>query len=141
MSCWPPPNIEGPPDYVDGTPEIVAFTSECVVEKDRWELALEASFWTGGVDTFWSVDGVEVETHSLKTDRYAEDGTGEFLSLTLDIVVDPADVSNGTTAFSCGDDPSATLVMYETDNQPVACMDFGSDVVDWSAVPDLPECP
>ena len=141
VACVPPANTDGPPDYVDGTPEIVSFTAECNVKEDRWELALQASFWTGGVDPRWAVDGEVVELHTLKTDSYAEDGQGEKLSLNLSFVLDPAEVDNGNTAYTCADDPSAHLVLYETDGSPIICMDFAAEAVDWDTVPDLPECP
>ena len=140
-ACTPPPNVNEVPDYVDGTPEIASFSVECVVEKDQWELTLSTTYWTGGADSFWSDDGEVVEVHALKTDRFAEDGQGEDLSLNLAIAVDPADAGDGSTAFTCGEDPSGLLVVYETDDTPVVCTLFGSEAVDWESVPDLPECP
>jgi hypothetical protein len=92
------------------------------------------------VDTWWSVDGEYIEPHTLKTEHFAEDGSGETLELKLAIIDNFLDVDNSSTAFTCGTDPSGHLVLYETDGTPVRCQGFGSDAVDWTQIEDLPEC-
>ena len=141
MACVPLPPLEDVPDHVDGTPEIISFYLECDLEEDKWTLLVDTRFWTGGIDTWWSVDGAYIEPHAMNTEHFAENGSGESLKLKLDIVANFLDVDDGSTSFSCGSDPSGHLVLYETDGTPVFCREFGAELVDWILVSDLPQCP
>ena len=53
----PPVDSEPLVDVQLTTPEITELTLNCDTERERWQLDIKATSWTGGCEWWWTTDG------------------------------------------------------------------------------------
>lgn len=128
------------PDVTLRSPTLESASVVCDGEGAKWELELRVTAWSGGATTAWTVDGDYVELHDLVRASWEPDGSFEILSLTLPIVDDWREVTDTSTVFTCGADPSGALELYDPDGAVVACRAWGPSPELFDALPDTPRC-
>ena len=119
-------------------PEITEATLICDAERARWELDLVVRAWTGGATSAWTADGEYVEIHEFDRKSWADDGSREALSLSMPIVDDWREVSGNSTAFTCAQDPSGVLEVYDTHGAVSDCRYWGPDPALLDELDDTP---
>ncbi|HHO49281.1 MAG TPA: hypothetical protein ENK18_00015 [Deltaproteobacteria bacterium] len=120
-------------------PIIESLSLDCDTDGGRWLLQLEASSWTGGASSFWTLDGAYIEQHAIDAIAYAEDGTGESLELSMGMVSDWRQAGPFVTAFTCAEPVDVLVVLYDLDDRQVDCRVLGPDPQRWAAL-DVPSC-
>ncbi len=142
FGCLPPDASDKPwKDANPGPPEIAFFDLYCDVDAAKWELEVEATAWTGGGNTIWTVDGEYVETHTVSSVQAAADGTEDILKLSLKIVADWREAKSGSaTAFRCAEDPNVLFTLLGTGGAPVDCEIAGPNPEIWNVLEDPPQC-
>jgi hypothetical protein len=137
---WPP--IDREPDVTVKLtiPEISSLSLTCDTEKERWQLDVTATSWTGGGGFWWSTDGVYIEAHDVLSRKAAEDGSFDELRLRLDIVADWRWAeANQSTPFLCASGPVGRFVLFDLEGKVVDCEDVG--VANWlDSVDFIPSC-
>jgi len=142
VGCLPPDQTPRPWKIAQlETPEISASELYCDVDAAKWELEVEATSWTGGGSTVWTVDGVYTETHRVNSFSAAADGSEDLLKLSLNIVADWREAKNGSaTTFVCAADPNVVFVLKDTDGAVVDCAAYGPDPLIWLDVEGVAAC-
>jgi hypothetical protein len=141
-ACLPPQSGEKPWKVATlAVPEIANTDLYCDLDTAKWQLEVEATAWTGGGSTVWTVDGTYVETHAVNSFSAAKDGTDDLLKLTLKIVADWREVKSGSaTTFKCAEDPNVLFVLRETEGDVVDCAAFGPEPEIWNDVDGVSPC-
>jgi hypothetical protein len=138
---FPPIDSEPLVDLQLSTPEISEFTLICDVDRERWQLDVKATSWTGGGQWWWTTDGDYIEYHDVTSRKAAEDGSSDALRLRLNIVADWRDANkNASTPFLCASTPTGRFVMFDLENQVVDCEDTGPDTQWLNTEEALPTC-
>ena len=142
LGCQIPPVDTAPiVDVQLSTPEISEFLLVCDVDRERWQLDIKATSWTGGGEWWWTTEGTYVEKHEVFSRKAAEDGTWDELRLRLDIVPDWRDAEkNVSTPFLCASNPTGRFLLFDMDGNTIACQDYGPDTVWLDAYEGLPNC-
>jgi len=123
------------------TPEIASTDLYCDVDAAKWELEVEATAWTGGGSTVWTVDGIYAETHRVNSLAAAADGSEDLLKLSLKIVADWREAKNGSaTTFLCAEDPNVVFILKAVDGTVVDCASYGPDPLIWNEVEGVAPC-
>lgn len=139
--CFPPATGDPLPEVVLEVPEIASFDLRCNADRGKWALAVEATSWTGGGTTHWTVDGDYVEAHAVRSVAAEPDGSWDSLALNLDVTADWRNVKNGgPTAFSCGDDPTVVFGLNDLDGNRVDCRVTGPRPKIWQNVRGVSGC-
>jgi hypothetical protein len=113
----------------------------CDVDKERWQLDVNATSWTGGGEWWWTTDGDYVEKHDVYSRKAAQDGSWDELRLRLNIVADWRDASrNVSTPFLCASEPTGRFLLFDPDGEMVDCTDFGTDTNWLDTDEDVPPC-
>ncbi len=125
----------GQPLY-DEPPLITAIQYACSVEDEQWTFELQTDAWTANGHLWLATAADYVEKHAIRSVSAAADGSGDELSLELDIVADWRDASSGSsTAFLCDDSVldamSYRVVVYTPGSEDE------SDCRSWGAAPQL----
>ena len=142
LACRLPP-IDADPliDIQRTTPKIESWSMVCEPERERWQLDVLASSWTGGGLLVWTIDGHYVEEHNVYSRKAAQDATFDELRLRLDIVADWRDAQkNSSTPFLCASAPTAQFVMYDVDGHPTDCFQDGPNTEWLSTSTTLEDC-
>lgn len=121
-------------------PAIASFAVDCDVDDGQWTVEVEATAWTGGGTSWWTVDGVYVEEHGIDPVATEPDGAGETLEATISVVVDWRLASARNTAFACSDDPNVLFELKDLDGNGVDCRVVGPDPAIWAGVEGVPGC-
>lgn len=142
IGCGLPPGPGAPVDVPDlEPPTISSFELGCDADRGVWTLRVDATAWTGGGVTWWTVDGAYFERHSVKSTSYAEDGSAEHLELALGIVSDwRAQVDGSSTAFTCADRVDVVFTLEDLDGKTVDCRVTGPDPLRWQDIEGTPSC-
>jgi hypothetical protein len=127
-SCLFPPAGEGPVEATLTVPRIEAFEVVCDPDSTTWTVTVITDAWTGGASTWWTVDGVYVESRALPSVASAEDGSWDQLQATVALADDWRDVGATRTAFSCADPVNLLVVVRRLDGEPSDCAAFGADL-------------
>ena len=127
-------------DVVLVTPEISDFGLDCDVDRGVWTLTIEATSWTGGADSWWTLDGVYVEEHGIDTVAYEPDGSGESLRAEIAVVADWRQLADRNTAFTCADGPNVLVQLADLDGLEVDCRASGPDPALWAEVEGVEPC-
>ncbi len=121
-------------------PTIASMAFGCDTDAGRWTLELRATAWSGGADSYWTVDGAYVEQHPIDAVAYAEDGSGETLELSMGIVADWRTAGPALTAFECAEPVDVLVVLSDLDGVAADCRSLGPDPARWAAIDDTPDC-
>lgn len=121
-------------------PTITSLALDCDTDGGRWLLSLQASSWTGGGDSFWTLDGDYIEQHAIDAIAYAEDGSGEDLELSMGIVTDWRQAGPAATAFTCPEPVDVLVVLYDLEDQQADCRLLGPEPARWEALEGVPAC-
>lgn len=130
---------EPPPELAP--PVIASYSLACDVDASEWTLEVEATSWTGGGTSFWTVDGEYVEEHVVDTIAYEPDGSGETLRAEIGIVSDWRLLAARNTAFTCGEDPDVIFLLSDLEGGDADCRTSGPDPARWADVEDVGSCP
>jgi hypothetical protein len=143
VGCGPPAAIQNDAEQVTwGDPEIVASTLDCSLKDEEWFLSIETNSWAGGGVLLMTVDGMYVESHAVFSVGAASDGTYDNLSVTLAIMADWRDVSEGSsTAFLCAEEVAALFKLESIEGELVECAYFGADSVLFDLSKSRSDCP
>lgn len=124
----------------DRVPALVALERVCDGEEETWTVSAEADGWSGGLATFWSVDGVYVESHRIPVVASAPDGTADTLWRELEIVHDWREADDDrATVFLCSQDVVTRFVLQQLDGQQADCRTEGDPSV-LDGVEGVPSC-
>jgi hypothetical protein len=121
-------------------PVIASFALSCDLDASQWTLEAEATSWTGGGTSFWTVDGEYVEEHVVDTVAYEPDGSGETLRAEIAIVSDWRLLAPRNTAFTCAEDPDVIFLLSDRDGGDADCRTSGPDPAVWADVEGVGVC-
>ena len=136
LACRPPP-IDGETDDLVqlNPPEIASLTTLCDWEKERWQIDVEATSWTGGGRWIWTLDNAYIEQHDVRSREAASDGSHDALRLTLDILADCRNTEkNKSTAFFCSTEPAFFFELYDPEGVVMDCRTGGPDPSRWETL-------
>ncbi len=124
-----------------GPPALVELAWSCDADDEEWLLTATADAWSGGGALYLTVDGDYIEAHGVRSAEAAADGTSDELELELGIEADWREVSPGSsTAFTCGDAPSALFLLYDLEGDASDCLIIEEPAVAWQDIEDGPSC-
>lgn len=140
------PSVVGPyapADLPDEPPDIVEATLTCDAEDGRWKLVVTTDAWSGGGITFWTTDGVYVETHRIQSVKAAADASADELLLELNVVADWRMAAPGArTAFTCASRPDVVFWLFDQEGKRAGpCRSWGPDPAIWEQVSGVQPCP
>lgn len=140
LACGPLIRYDDPIELPDEPPVITAHTVECKRDADRWAVAVDTQWWTGGGELWMTAGGAWFEDHGLRSTKAAGDGSEDHLEARLTIVPDWRDASPGSsTAFTCADTVGWRLFVLAQDGARADCVeDDPSGVL--ATIPELPAC-
>ena len=139
--AMPGPYGRPPPEPELASPRIASYALDCDLDAETWTLSVEATSWSGGGKSYWTVDGAYVEEHVVDAISYEPDGTGESLLAEIGVVADWRLLGPRSTAFTCGDDPDVLFRLWDLEGEPVDCRTSGPDPAVWARVQGVGACP
>lgn len=132
LACAPP--ASDPQDSLE-PPSITQLALRCERDTASWALELETAGWVSGATWWIAPEDLPIESHTLRSNSAASDGSWEALSLGLDQVADPRlQVDNSSTSALCPQTQTAMrLAIFDpTDGETSACVLWGG-TLDWTS--------
>ncbi|MCB9663149.1 MAG: hypothetical protein H6732_03480 [Alphaproteobacteria bacterium] len=143
VACVPPGMAERSSRVPDlAPPTIRAARLSCDAEGAAWTVDVATSSWAGSAVLLWTTDGSWVERHTRFRSVGAEpEGGGDQLTLGVAVVLDFRQASDGQTALSCLDEPSAWIWVTDLEGTPTDCVARGPAPALLEGQPETPPCP
>lgn len=121
-------------------PGLVALDRACDQDAGEWTVEADADAWSGGIRSWWSVDGVAVEVHDVPVIASDPDGTHDTLRAVFEIVDDWREVQPGrSTVYRCTEPVVTRFVLLDSDGVPSDCATEGDPSV-LDGVDGVPDC-
>lgn len=130
----------------DDPPEITDLSWSCSVDEETWTFAVDTAGWTANGTLYLAQATDYVESHTIRSQEAAADGSADHLELELAIEPDWREVTSGSsTAFACNASTEAALcfrvVVYTPGTEEVSdCRSGGADPTLFDEVEGIPAC-
>lgn len=132
LACAPG---EPPTETAWPAPSIDRLSLSCERDTQSWTLELETAGWVEGATWWIAPPQMPLESHRMRSNSAASDGSWEALSLSLEQLADPRlQVDNSSTTAFCPDLQTAMrLAIFAPDTGEVSACALWGGTLDWEA--------
>ncbi len=112
----------GAPDVELRNPRFTALSRTCNQTAGEWVVDAETDAWSGGLTSWWTVDGEVVERHVVSVLESEPDGSYDHIRGVFPIVTDWRNQSNNqNTQFRCTQPVATVFWLENTEGARVDC--------------------